>query len=337
MPSPDVLVYSHEWHVNRSGAFLDLVVHPLQLYANVDHQAWQDETALKVSAAPVLVFCQILPPPPWLAQQRARVVWIPMWDEVRNRPQTWWNQLPKSLRIIAFSEAVAQRARAANLPVFEIQYFKNPADFTPAKWDGQRTLFYWNRRGMISPQFLEKFCAVLKINRVLFRADIDPYVDERAHYTLPTRIGNTVVETIEVTESRDAFWKLLEPANIVIAPRLYEGAGMVFLEQMARGCAVFANDAPTMNEYIEQGINGVLFRRGWSPTRARNAILWRLAQRGLRIDAPFTFLLPERQHWDQITALDLKRLGETAREQHNAGYARWLARLPDYVRFIQGN
>ena len=47
MASPDVLVYSHEWHVKRSGAFLDLVVHPLQRYANVDHVAWVDEISPK--------------------------------------------------------------------------------------------------------------------------------------------------------------------------------------------------------------------------------------------------------------------------------------------------
>ena len=187
------------------------------------------------------------------------------------------------------------------------------------------------------PAVSRKILHSAQIDRVLFRADIDPYVDERAKYTLPARIGNTVVETIEGTASREDFWKLLEPANIVIAPRLHEGAGMVFLEQMARGCAVFANDAPTMNEYIESAVNGVLFRRGWSLTRARNAVLWRLARQGLGVTAPFAFLLPERQPWDQMAALDLKTLGETARERHITGYAQWMARHLDYVRFIQGN
>ena len=30
-----------------------------------------------------------------------------MWDEVRDRPQASWDRLPKSLRIVAFSKAVA--------------------------------------------------------------------------------------------------------------------------------------------------------------------------------------------------------------------------------------
>ncbi|MEP7293134.1 MAG: glycosyltransferase, partial [Chloroflexota bacterium] len=150
------------------------------------------------------------------------------------------------------------------------------------------------------------------------------------------RIGKTVVETVEVTPSREAYWKLIEPANIVIAPRLHEGAGMVFLEQMARGCAVFANDAPTMNEYIEPGVNGFLFRRGWTLKRIRNAVLWRLAQRSLGVNKPFTFLLPERQDWNKIASLDLEKLGRNTREQHIAGYQKWQAGLPEYARFVTG-
>ena len=152
---------------------------------------------------------------------------------------------------------------------------------------------------------------------------------------MPDRIGNTVVETIETTSSREAYWKLIEPANILIAPRLHEGAGMNFLEQMARGCAVFANDAPTMNEYIEQGVSGFLFRRGWTLTRARNAVLWRLARR-LGGNAPFTFLLPERQNWDEMASLDLKTIGKKAQERYIAGYRRWQSAIPEYASFVTG-
>ncbi|MEO8393334.1 MAG: hypothetical protein ABI700_10110, partial [Chloroflexota bacterium] len=169
--TPDIFVYSHEWHLTRSGAFLDLVVQPLQRYARINHQAWSNDSSAAHSSASVLVFCQVLPPAEWLLHQNSRLVWIPMWDAIRDRPQAWWNQLPKSLRIVAFSKAVALCARRAGLSVYEVQYFKNPFDFTPAKWDGERTLFYWNRRGILSPEFLEQFCASLNIDRLLFRAD----------------------------------------------------------------------------------------------------------------------------------------------------------------------
>lgn len=335
----DVLVYSHEWHLTQSDAFLDLVVRPLESYAKVSHQVWSEDQSSDLSPEQIAIFCQILPSTEWLAKQKAKLIWVPMWDEVRERPQTWWNQIPKSLRVVAFSKAVALRARAAGLLIFEAQYFKNPAEFTPANWADKRTLFYWNRRGIINPAFLERFCAALKIERLLFRPDIDPYVDARAYYTLPAHIGNTFIETLAPTSTREAYWKLIEPANIVIAPRLHEGAGMVFLEQMARGCAVFANNAPTMNEYIQHESSGFLFRRGWTPTRARNAVVWRLARTSLGqrlgLDAPFSFLLPEQhQDWNQIAALDLQTIGDRARRQHFEGYQRWKVSISDYAHFI---
>jgi glycosyltransferase involved in cell wall biosynthesis len=48
---------------------------------------------------------------------------------------------------------------------------------------------------------------------------------------------------------------LIKQAGIYIAPRKLEGIGISFLETMVMGKAVIAQDAPTMNEYIENGIN----------------------------------------------------------------------------------
>jgi hypothetical protein len=334
MALPEILVYSHEWHLTRSGAFDDLLIEPLRPYAHITQRAWLYESVNDVPTAPVIAFCQVLPPNDWMNKQTARLVWLPMWDAVWHLPQTWWNALPKSLKIVAFSQAVAQRARAAELSVLEVQYFKNPADFAPVAWDGERVLYYWNRRGLVGPAFLERMCAALKIDRLLFRPDIDPQVDAGARYTLPARLGSTTVEHIETTASREDYWKRIAPANIVIAPRLHEGAGMVFLEALARGCAVFAHNAPTMSEYIEHGANGVLLNRRWSIQRFSSALRWRLAQRGVKIGGSFQFLLPEQQNWDALAALDLAALGQQARATHVAGYVKWQAQQAEYAHFL---
>lgn len=44
-----------------------------------------------------------------------------------------------------------------------------------------------------------------------------------------------------------------------IAPRDFEGIGMSFLEAMAMGRCVIAPNNPTMNEYITDGFNGILY------------------------------------------------------------------------------
>ena len=55
-------------------------------------------------------------------------------------------------------------------------------------------------------------------------------------------------------------YRAMDAAAFYIAPRVYEGIGMSFLEAMARGRCVVAADHPTMNEYIEHGKTGFLFQ-----------------------------------------------------------------------------
>jgi hypothetical protein len=326
-----VTVYIQEWHSNNSSAFDDLVITPLQSSVSIERLVWTPEENAPSHTA---VFCQVVPPDLWLKQIPDKLVWLPMWDAIRDKPQAWWNQLPKHLRIVAFSRAVGEKARRARLPVLELQYFKNPADFVPASFDNGRTLYYWNRRGLVSPTFLSKFCDTLKIDRLLFRPALDPGVDQRAYYDLPTKLGSTTVEIVPNGLSREDYWKAIEPANIVIAPRLHEGVGMVLLEALARGCVVFANDAATMNEYITHGENGFLFRRGWSAERVLNAVLWRLAARGWGASPQFRFHLNDNQNWEEIGSLNLLKLGGAALQSQRAGYQQWQFSISRYIEFL---
>ena len=62
---------------------------------------------------------------------------------------------------------------------------------------------------------------------------------------------------------------LLTHQKVFIAPRLAEGIGMSFLEAMAMGCAVIAQDDATMNEYIVHGKTGILVDWSKDNTGAR--------------------------------------------------------------------
>jgi glycosyltransferase involved in cell wall biosynthesis len=94
--------------------------------------------------------------------------------------------------------------------------------------------------------------------------------------------------------------------NVFVAPRRFEGIGLSFLEAMARGQVVIAENNATMNEYIVHDVNGLLYE----PDRPG---LWRSA------------LTPERA----------RAIGERARLSCLAGRPQWqrgLARLDAYVR-----
>ena len=51
----------------------------------------------------------------------------------------------------------------------------------------------------------------------------------------------------------------LNQSNVYFAPRSAEGIGMAFLEAMARGQCVVSPDSPTMSEYIDHNISGLLY------------------------------------------------------------------------------
>ena len=52
---------------------------------------------------------------------------------------------------------------------------------------------------------------------------------------------------------------LLKSADIFVLPSRYEGLSVAMIEAMACGCPIIATDAPGINAYIKNGVNGLLF------------------------------------------------------------------------------
>ena len=69
------------------------------------------------------------------------------------------------------------------------------------------------------------------------------------------------IKLVEWKESRKEADKILSGCNLYFAPRFEEGIGMSFLDAMAMGIPVVALDNFTMNEYITDGYDGILYQR----------------------------------------------------------------------------
>ncbi len=328
-----VVAYCLDWHVNNSAAFHELFVLPLKQYAEVTLVAWDGSNLPHAPQSDVhlpTVFCQIAPPSDVFERVgAARVVWIPMWDNIREYDQAWWDALPRQLRVVGFSRAVVARAKRAGLPVLPLTFFADPREYAPAIWSDRIKLLYWNRVGLVGPDFLRKLCSVLDAETLLFRPDLDPRIDPARRYELPGRLGRTSVQVISPTD-REGYLAHLQSANVFLAPRPHEGVGMTFIEALASGCAVLAHNAPAMSEYISHSENGFLFG-GEAPPRRR--LLGRLS--GPRNETPF--VLPLDQDWRALKSLDLRALGTKARESQAQGFPRWQASLAEYVRFVLGD
>lgn len=261
-----------------------------------------------------------------------------MWDHSHYCAQDWWNALPKTLRIVAFSEAVAQRAEVAGLSTLRLRYYPDPQEFVPARWDHGRVLLYWNRTGVFSLSFLKQLCQRLGVKKLLFRNQLDEGVASQAAYSLPAILGNTVVEELPMFQEHADYLKAVEDVNIYLAPRQVEGLGVSFLEAMSRGCAVLSLDSPTMNEYITHNYDGFLFKE--SKERLESRLKYAVQRRMARMLQNKSFFFGRRIHtidnWQALEKLDCESVGKTARRKQYDGYQMWQQQIQQYAQFILG-
>ncbi len=333
MIKPKLISYCLDWHIKNSDAFRDLLVEPLKNYADIKLVAWDGENLPnKHDPKLPLIFSMLPPPPSLLKKAEQKIVWLPMWDQAQGYDKKWWSQLPKNLKIVAFSDAIYQRAQEAGLPTLRLRYYPDPSASTATSWSNGRILFYWNRVGMVGPNFLKALCASLRVSTLIFKPDIDPRIEENKFYELPPKIGDTKVITINTVKDRSTYFKLTASANIVLAPRLTEGLGLVFLEAMSRGCAIIAHNAPTMNEYISHKKNGVLLKKDYTSKKTKLAKMV-----GLNIAIPersIPYLLSDIQPWKQLSQLNYEKLGNQARLDSIRGYQDWQADKEAYAKFV---
>ena len=160
-------------------------------------------------------------------------VFVPMYDNEWDSRWQWRRIAWSGMGVISFCDKVSLHARRCGVTnILDVRYFPDPASLPQRKGDPKR-VFLWERGDL-----------AMKIVERLFPSS-DGYVFD--------------VKGADEFLERDAYLARIAKCCIVIAPRRKEGIGMAFLEAMAMGRCVVANDDATMNEYIKNGENGILF------------------------------------------------------------------------------
>lgn len=160
-------------------------------------------------------------------------VFVPMYDNEWASYWQWKRIAWSGMGIISFCDKVTEHARRCGVTnILNIRYFPS-LDGLPQEQGDPKRVFLWER-GEVCRDIAEK----------LFLPE-DGYVFD--------------VKGADEFLERDAYLARIAKCGIVIAPRLKEGIGMAFLEAMAMGKCVVAHDDATMNEYINDGENGILF------------------------------------------------------------------------------
>lgn len=198
-----------------------------------------------------------------LSGRHPNVTFAPMYDAMWRGGAFTWRPSFNAAKILCFSWALAAEV-APHAPVHRrVQYFP-PADAAPvADFDTLRG-FLWYRRRDIPPQSAFALTEGTDFASLAIHDAPDPGHEASFPAAAPKHVGRLIRSTWSA--DGNGFREALAGANVFFAPRPLEGIGMAFLEAMARGLCVVAPDAPTMNEYVSHGRNGLLHAPGhWAP------------------------------------------------------------------------
>ena len=179
-------------------------------------------------------------------------IFFPMYDGAPSRSDHIWDEYKDSL-IINFSKKLHDELYALGFNSKYIQYFPKPMD--NISFGDEKSVFFWNRIEQININTVHNILRESNINHVHIHRDLDP-----GHNIIELNKPWDVCfsESSWFDDKKDLINKIME-SSLYIAPRVFEGIGMSFLEAMAMGRCVIAPDCPTMNEYIVSGENGYLY------------------------------------------------------------------------------
>lgn len=262
------LFVGHGFHrrTNSSRFFIDYLekIFDLQLYWLTPHEAHANYPRKFIGNFAFAFFWQLMPDKRIRDHFTAgRIVCIPMYDATGVYgtgafiPKRWHPL--KDYPFISFCRAFHQDLKNIGIRSFYLQYAPSTLPVLAAGRENRskpRVLFLY-RRSEISWTMVRQLFVPGDVESIHIHVSTDP----RHQFEPPSEADMKAYRITMTTwfDKRDEYDALLNNHDIFVAPRLYEGIGMAFLDAMVRGLCVITPDRPTMNEYIEHGVSGLLF------------------------------------------------------------------------------
>ncbi|HVX92876.1 MAG TPA: glycosyltransferase [Candidatus Dojkabacteria bacterium] len=204
-------------------------------------------------------FAQIFPSEEFIEQLECKnVIWMPMYDsEVTGGFVRALRLLKYDVKILSFSLFQHKKYLSFGLDSTYAQFFTKPEKKLKNLKNKEVTVYYWPRSESISWKTVKKLLGKNFNGKVIIHNVPDP----KNTFVMPSAedVKEYNIKFINEWLSKDQVIKERIKADIFIAPRVYEGIGMAFLEAMSGGCAVISPNNPTMNEYIEDNNTGYLY------------------------------------------------------------------------------
>lgn len=256
-------------------------------------------------AADLIVVWQVEYVVPRLVERlSSRILFVPMFDGAEYLPAEYWAKI-RDVYVLCFSSTLynkVQRHGVKSAAYF--QYFLNPDKYQVCDQSGGTRIYLWQRREQPSLKTIERVLGGQECERVILKTAHDPVPGITVPVVSPEDAKKFSVVTVGWNiNGCEMEWI---SSNVYFAPRLVEGIGMSFLEAMAAGMCVCANDYPTMNEYIVHGQTGFLYNAS---------------------------------HVREIDIARRAEIGASAREFMSIGYRRWeneQGRLTEFISKASG-
>jgi hypothetical protein len=234
-----------------------------------------------------------------LSGRHPNVSFAPMLDAMWRGGAFTWRPSFSAAKILCFSWALREQVMR-RAPVHAlVQFYPDAAARAPVRDFDTLRGFLWYRRRDIPPEQVFALTAGTRFENLAIHDAPDPGHAAVLPAGAPPHVGRLIRSAWSA--DGNSFAASLAAANVFFAPRPMEGIGMAMLEAMAAGLCVVAPDAPTMNEYISHGRNGLLHAPG------------------SRLPLDFA---------------DAAALGARAREDMARGRARWEAAIPGLLEFL---
>jgi glycosyltransferase involved in cell wall biosynthesis len=280
-----IALSNHIYKTHSSDFFIDLLRELYgQVYVMPHERAWLE---LPKRHWDLIVVWQRRYTPEELESFGAdRVVLVPMYDDC-PLDENYWKDY-RAFKVFCFSSTLERALRFQGIEAWGARYYPETPD-SRIEWDGLKG-FFWPRIESIGWPLVARLTEGTRFERMHVHGAPE---------------GSIVAPGVEVSSwfaNQAEYRAELARANVFFAPRPSEGIGLSFLEALALGQCVAAPDGPTMNEYITDGVNGLLY----DPRSPR----------------PLDFS-------------KAKDLGFASRESCIEGRKRWLAAKDDIRRFLE--
>lgn len=177
---------------------------------------------------------------------------IPMLDESLARNSGFF-RVGEKLQFLSFSPNLNQFLSLSGARSHFVQYWPEPK--AKVQKD-ELNVFFWERTPVhVSVQDVFRWFKEMNPSFTI-RRHLDP-----GQISLDP-IYSQLNDRVEILKndwlSHDQYLKILDKASVFVAPRRWEGIGLSSLEALSRGIPVVGLASPTLSEYIENGVTGVL-------------------------------------------------------------------------------